>query len=203
MARVVLIGLAVLAAIVPTTPIVAWQAARETVVDDTGFVREFYGVPLDLKIHDLEQSKLKFTPGWAMGEGSYYPSAKIFAEGGVELVADFSEEGDLYMLKTRSPNAIGPRRSPIGASLEELRKNWPEGKLSYGTAHGRYVVFSTGTNVYFNFNPDDMPPGSFDSPPVPRRTPSGEWLTARTDKPKPDLSKLKVIEIRISSREKN
>ena len=167
MVRLGTVVLGILTGFMPPTPAFAWKDSPTSVVEEKGVVREFYGVPLDLTIHALEDSKIKFSPGWGTAEGTYYPKAIIHAPGGIELVAAFSDEGDLYMLETSSPGAIGPRQISVGSSLAEVKRAWPEGRFVWGSEDGRYATFDTGARVYYQFSPDALPSRAWDIPSKP------------------------------------
>ncbi len=95
-----------------------------------------------------------------MAEGHQYPVAAITAMNGVEIKVVFDKagpNGKLYSAETTTPNAIGPRGIGVGSALSEVKAAWPAGQLDYGLAHGQYVTFITGANVYYEFSPQDMP----------------------------------------------
>lgn len=190
----------VLAATSPASGVPADQTSH-VVFDTNCVVTQFYGVPLNLKLSELSELKVDHTRAYYNGEGNYNPEATLLVSGNVLLQLEFGHDEDpaLYQLKTSSPGAVGPRGVAIGATLKDVQRRWPEGNVYWSLAHGPYVAFTNGTNVYFEFDPDDMPPQAFDNPPVPTQTASGEWTTPRVKKVVPDPEKLKVTAIRITS----
>ncbi|HUE79008.1 MAG TPA: hypothetical protein VMN38_05205 [Sphingomicrobium sp.] len=132
---------------------------NKVVADANQKVREFYGVPLNLKLWDLKKLRSTSELGWEMGEGDVYPTAKIVVNDSVTLNASFGSDGGLYMLETSSSGAVGPHGTFVGSTLEQVKKTWPSGRLIWGVNHGnRYVTFSTSTGIYYQFSPADLAP---------------------------------------------
>ncbi len=121
-------------------------------------MREFYGIPLDLKLWDLKKLPFASELGWKSDEGEVYPTAKIVVSKNVSLDASFDSGGELYMLETSSRNAVGPRGIAVGASLAEVRNAWPTGRLLWGVNHAdHYVTFDTKEGLYYQFSPAALP----------------------------------------------
>ena len=200
MVRVAHIALASLAIAVPLAAKVPSDRLSETIFEQ-GCVTRFYGVPLNLKLSELEALDVDYTRGFVSGEGDYYPAATLLVGRNVLLQAEFNtdEVPTLYQLTTSSAGAIGPGGVAIGSTLRDVRRKWPKGKFYWASAHGPYVAFTNGTNVYFEFDPREMPPGAFDPPPVPVQDASGKWVSPPRTKVVPDPIKLKVRSIRISN----
>lgn len=149
----------------PTSSDNNYTASTHVVVDAKDNVLRFYGIPMDLAISDLKDLPHPVKMGQEMEEGDSYTVAWIKAERGVEIKVVFDDDGangKLYSAVTVSPTAIGPRRIAVGSSLADVKSAWPSGELIYGLAHGEYVTFKTGTNVYYQFNPGEMPKQAFD-----------------------------------------
>jgi len=100
--------------------------------------------------------------GQEFGEGDAHPVAWIKAKDGVEVKASFGLDGRLYYLESSSLKAVGPKGIKAGSLLSDVRAAWPTGRLLYGSEDGRFVTYSTDTNVKYVFDPDDLPPQAFD-----------------------------------------
>ena len=151
-------------------------------MDSSCNVTRFYGVPIELTVSMLKRLPLPARIAREMGEGETFITAKIKAERGVEIKVEFDANKKLELLKTTSPNAVDLRGIRPGSSLSDVEAAWPNGKLYYGAADGRYVRYITGTNVIYTFDPDDMDPQAFD--------PSGKEVV---------VPNLKVVAIEIRS----
>ena len=204
MVRVAYAAVAILAATLPMTMASASNLSHVT-VDENCAITGFYGVPLNLKLFELSALKFDHTSAHHLGEGDYYPEATLLVGKNVLLQAEFSDDKEpvLYQLKTSSPGAVGPGGVAIGATLKDVKKRWPKGRFYWTSAHGPYVAFTNRTNVFFEFDPRDMPQKAFDDPPVPVQSARGEWISPKVEKVQPDPEKLKVIAIRISSIKSN
>lgn len=200
MTRVAIAAMSLLAAPMPVAAIPASELPH-TVIDKNCVVTRFYDVPLNLKLSDLNALGIDHTRAYHLGEGDYYPEATLLVDKNVLLQVEFSDEKEpeVYQMRTSSPGAMGPRGVAIGTTLKEVRAKWPEGKFYWATAHGNYVAFTNGTNVFFEFDPRDMPPAAFDNPPVPIQNAKGEWVVPQRAEVIPDDLKLKVTRIRITS----
>jgi hypothetical protein len=194
-------AMSILAATISPAARSASHQVLPVVIDAKCHVTEFYRIPLDLKLSQLSNLNIDHTRAYHNAEGSYYPEATLLVGDKVLVQIEFSDDEDpvLYQLRTSSPGAIGPRGVAIGTTLKDVQQKWPEGEFYWTQAHGPYVAFSNGTNVYFEFDPRDMPSGAFDNPPVPIQNSSGEWVTPPRQKIVPDPEKLRVTEIRITS----
>ena len=137
-------------------------APAQFTVDSKQNVQRFYGVPLDLTLTGLKSLRFRMKLGEEMGEGDMYPVARIHAKDGVKIKASFGLKGELYYLESSSPKAIGPKGIKAGSFLSDVKAAWPTGRLLYGSEDGRFVTFSTDTNVKYVFDPDDLPPQAFD-----------------------------------------
>ncbi|HEX8413988.1 MAG TPA: hypothetical protein VF637_08900 [Sphingomicrobium sp.] len=177
--------------------------ASHIVTDGNCIVTNFYGIPLDLKLSGVSELNIDHTRAYYNAEGSFYPEATLLVADKILVQIEFSDGEDprLHQLRTSSHGAAGPRGVAIGATLREVRQKWPEGSFYWANAHGPYVAFRNGTNVYFEFDPRDMPAGAFDPPPAPVQNASGGWVLPSTKELVPDPDKLKVTDIRITSGE--
>lgn len=189
---------------VATSSSASYSASNQpshVVTDENCLVTEFYRIPLNLRLSDLSKLNIDHTRAYHNAEGNYYPEATMLVGGNVLVQIEFSDDEDpvLYQLMTSSPGAVGPRAVAIGATLKEVQQKWPEGEFYWARAHGPYVAFNNGTNVYFEFDPRDMPSEAFENPPVPIQNARGEWIVPPTKKVVPDPEKLKVTGIRITS----
>ena len=133
-------------------------------LDANGYVSEFYGVPMDLKLSDLKHYRHKADQ--LFSEGEPYTVYTIKAEEGVVVELSFDSER-LSWVNTSSPNAIGPKGIGVGSLLSQVKAAWPEGKLFYGVEENTaFVAYNTSPReddpVMYWFRPEDMPPEAFD-----------------------------------------
>jgi hypothetical protein len=200
MVRVAQAAMAILAAPLPMNTAPASDPSH-VVINQNCVITYFYGVPLDLKLSSLPALMVDHTRAYYLGEGDYHPEATLLVGRNILLQAEFTDDKEptLYQLRTSSPSAVGPRGVAIGATLKVVQSKWPEGEFYWTSAHGPYVAFTNGTNLFFEFDPGDMPAKAFDPPPVPKPTATGEWIAPPLEKVVPDPEKLKVTAIRISS----
>lgn len=140
----------------------AGQARTAVVLDSKGNVRSFYGVPLTLTQSTLKRLPFRVRTGHYHSEGTEYTKYTITAQNGIQVEVEFRDDGKLYGAETRTANAVGPKGIGVGSTLADVTRAWPGGMLRYGSAHGPYVTYLTGTNVLLRFDPNDMPPGAFD-----------------------------------------
>jgi len=120
-------------------------------------VTSFYSVPIDLTIGGLKRLPYRVHLDHVTKEGDRYTTARIRAKDGVDINVEFVR-ARLYRAETSSRNAVAPRGVKIGSSLADVKKAWPNGKLIYGIGERRfYVTYLTGTNVLFDFDPEEMP----------------------------------------------
>lgn len=159
------------------------NSTPHTILDACGDVERFHGVPIRLSVSDVRSLPYGSVLSEETIQGDTYVVAKVAADRLVEIKVTFDDKGQSYMSETASSNAIGPRNIRVGSTLLEVKAAWPSGRLVYGDEDGRYVTFSTGTNVKYGFNPAEMPPGAFDF--------SGKAV---------EVPNLAVTEIRIYSR---
>ena len=161
----VLLCVALLAAISTIASAEDSQGKRAAIFDADPDLRSFHGVPIELKEADIYRlpHPVKKTTYWSEEAGENITYYTIDAERDVKITADFRDDGTLESLRTSSPNAVGPKGIGVGSSLSEIRAAWPEGRLDYGAdLHaGRYVSFGTEADLWYYFEPDDMPAQAF------------------------------------------
>lgn len=159
MIRIAFGCLALLVTVLPTAGVSARIASSDVLLDATGVVREYYGVPLNLALKRVATLPFKSKLGREMGEGSYYPIAIITARKGVKVKASFGRDGRLFRFETSTPDALGLRGLKIGSTLAELKRAYPERRPYWGvTPHDEYfATFGTGTKLTFHFSPFDLP----------------------------------------------
>ena len=152
----------VAAAIALALPLNAAAAPSHVIVDADGNVARFYGIPIHLTVSGLKRLPYRVKMGHGYAEGDRFTIAKISAEDGVQVNVSFGSDRKLYVAETASSNAVGPKRIGIGSLLSDVRAAWPAGRLLYGVEENQAtVIFITGTNVMYLFDPKDMPPGTF------------------------------------------
>lgn len=145
----------------------ATPAKDWVVVDEKGDVARFYGVPMNLTPASLKRLRYRYKIGHYSAEGDTYTLYTIRAEGGVEVEVQF-DKGRLSSARTSSPNAVGPNGVGVGSPLSAVKAAWPKGRVSYGVQENQaYVTFEAAEpgfmpNVYFYFDPKDMPAHAFD-----------------------------------------
>jgi hypothetical protein len=148
-----------------TSKEVASMKSRVT-VDAEGDVVQFYGVPMNMKPSELKRYRYKVGHRWA--EGDRYTFYTIRAQEGVNLEVEF-DDGKLASVITSSRNAIGPRGVGVGSPLSAVEAAWPEGRVTYGIQENEsYVTFEAAEpgfmpDVYYYFDPKDMPPHAFEA----------------------------------------
>lgn len=129
--------------------------------DNCGNVTIFYGIPIGLTVRGLKSLPFSVKIGRQMGEGGTYTTAVIIAKQSIEAKAEFDSNRKLELLSTNSHNAVDHKGIRPGSSLVDVETAWPNGKLYYGIADGRYVRYITNTNVVYNLNPNDLNPQAF------------------------------------------
>ena len=139
------------------------SGTREPVVfDSNGNVQSFYGIPFTLTISGLRRLPYHAKMGRVVKEGDTFVTAAIQIRPGISVDAEFLPNGKVYRLRTASPNAVGPKGVHVGSSLSAVKATWPSGKLYYGIGEANnYVAFFTGTNIVFDFDPEEMPREAF------------------------------------------
>lgn len=124
-------------------------------------VQQFYGIPTDIRVSDLSNlhnAKI----GTESREGDVYTTALVKPQKNFEVKILFDLEGRYYEAEINSERAVGPKGIRVGSSLADVKKAYPSGKLVYGSEDGRFVTYTTGTNVRMDFDPRDMPPKAFE-----------------------------------------
>ena len=154
-------------------------ASKWVKLDANGHVRSFYGVPITLTRAGLKRLPYRVKRGHKSSEGIDYTTYTVTAQKGVQVEVTFDDDGRLYGADTRSPNALGPKGIGVGSTLAEVEQAWPDGAFGFGFAEGEYVTYSTGTNLLFRFDPNDMPPGAF-NPGRPSNFPIPDGIKVRT-----------------------
>jgi hypothetical protein len=150
------------AAIALGPPLNAASARSHVVVDAKGNVTRFYGVPINLTTSGLKRLPYRVKVGHEYVEGDRYTTATINAQDDVQVEVSFGSDRKLSVAGTVSPTAVGPKGIGVGSWLADVRATWPAGRLLYGVEeHQANVIFITGTNVMYLFDPKDMPPGTF------------------------------------------
>jgi len=158
------------------------------VLDAKGDVARFYGIPTNLRLTGLKRYRYKV--GHFSAEGDTYTFYTIRGQDGVEVDVEF-DHGRLSSLRTSSPNARGPRGVGVGSPLSAVEAAWPEGSVTFGIMeHSSYVTFLAAEpgfmpNVYYYFDPDDMPPHAYE----------GEIWRKQADKVVPKTIRVKSIGI--------
>jgi len=183
---------AALASAVPTSaPPTIPQTTRANspvIIDAKGDVVRFYGIPMNLKPSGLKRYRYKV--GHFSAEGDTYTFYTIAAQDGVEVDVQF-HEGRLVSVRTSSPNAVGPRDVGVGSPLSAVEAAWPEGSVTFGIEeHSTYVTFPAAEpgfmpNVYYYFDPEDMPPHAYE----------GEIWKKRADAEVPKTIRVKSLAI--------
>jgi hypothetical protein len=145
----------------PTTTLPPLRTSN-VIVGADGNVENFYGVPLSVTVSSAKSLPYPVKIGQERIEDEPVTVATLKAIGDVEVKLVFEDSGELYSAETRSPNAVGPRGIGIGSLLSEVKKAWPKGRFGYGSEDGWFVTFSTATNLYYRFDPAELPPEAFD-----------------------------------------
>lgn len=152
----------VASAIALVLPLSAGSAPSHVVVDAQGNVARFYGVPMNLTISGLKRLPYRVKMGHEYAEGDRYTTATIDADDGIQVKVSFGPDRKLSFAGTVSSKAVGPKGIGVGSLLSDVRATWPAGRLLYGAEENEAnVIFITGTNVMYLFDPRDMPRGTF------------------------------------------
>jgi hypothetical protein len=141
----------------------ATQASNYVKVDSKNNVTNFYGVPINLTVSGLKKLPFHKKRRFDTGEGSREPYYTINARNGVEVKVKF-DGNRLYLAETISRNAVGPKNIGVGSYLSDVKTAWPMGKLLYGAEDGRFATYTTGTNILYLFDPNDLPSRAFEVP---------------------------------------
>jgi hypothetical protein len=130
------------------------------VMDDSGDVVKYYGVPTTLSLSDVRSLRLPYRmSSEPSGEGGELRTVIVSAKNGVPVVVVFDHRGDSIDVKTRSRRAVDSRGVRVGDTLTRVQKLWPEGELYSGNSiegGHRYAVFFTGTNVGLDLTPKNV-----------------------------------------------